>query len=204
MRIRRIVLVSACIAAFPALASAHPIKGVGDFYAGVLHPLTSLDFVLPVTALALLAGQQRREGAITALGVFPISAVIGAAISATLHISFVAFPNAAQWLGPALMSVAGLFVALSLRGPTLAVAALFAVSGLILGLSQGFEIRPAMSASKFVLGVGCCSLIVTTYGIGLVRRLQRPWTLIAVRVAGSWVAAAGLMVLALAGNHAQR
>ncbi len=202
MQIRRIVLVSACIATFPALASAHPIKGVGDFYAGVLHPLTSLDFILPLIALALFAGQQRREAAIAALAAFPIALMVSAATIALLYVSSNWLPRAAEWLGPAVMSITGICVALSWRAPTMAAAALFTVYGFILGSTQGLEISSTMSAPKFILGVGCAGLIVTTYGIGLVRRLQRPWTRIAVRVVGSWVAATGLMVMALARNQA--
>jgi hydrogenase/urease accessory protein HupE len=37
-------------------------------------------------------------------------------------------------------------------------------------------------------------LALGTYGIGLARRLTRPWTLIAVRVVGSWIAAVGILV----------
>jgi len=200
MQFRRIVVVSAYIAASPLLVSAHPIKGVGDFYAGMLHPLISLDFVLPMIALALFAGQQQRKAATAAVASLPTALVIGAAVPAVFYCSFAA----PEWLGPALMSVAGLCVALSLRAHTMVAAAVFAIFGFILGISQGLEITPAMSASKFILGVGCCGLLLTTYGIGFVRRLRRPWTLVAVRVAGSWVAAAGLMVLALSGSHAPR
>lgn len=201
---RRIAMVAAWIAAFPLLAVAHPIKGVGDFYAGMLHPLTSLDFVLPLIALALFAGQQRREAAIAALGVFPIALMASAATMAVLHISSTSLPHTMEWLGPAVMSVTGICVALSLRVPTLAAAPLFGICGFILGATQGLETSPTTSAPKFILGVGCAGLLVTAYGIGLVRRLQRPWAHIAVRVAGSWVAAAGLMVLALAKSQASR
>lgn len=41
MLTRRIVLTSVCLAALPTLASAHALKGVGDFYAGMLYPLTA-------------------------------------------------------------------------------------------------------------------------------------------------------------------
>ena len=204
MQIRRMILVGACIATFPPLASAHPIKGVGDFYDGVLHPLMSLDFALPLVALALLAGQQRREAATASLGAFPISLVVGAAIPVALHFSLTGLPGTAQWFGPVVMTLAGVCVALSLQGSTRAIALLFSILGLILGATQGIEISPTMSAPKFVLGVGCSSLIVTAYGIGLVRWLRRPWIQIAFRVAGSWIAAAGLMVLALTGNRLPR
>src|SRR3569833_1114397 len=103
MQIRRILVASACLAAFPTLAQAHALKGVGDFYSGMLHPLTSLDFVLPLIALALFVGQQRRQAAIWALGAFPISVMAGAATAAMLHLSFASLP-AAEWLAPAVMT----------------------------------------------------------------------------------------------------
>jgi hypothetical protein len=101
---RRIVLAIACIAAFPVLATAHALKGVSNFYAGMLHPLTSLEFVLPLIALALFAGQQRREAAIAALAAFPISLVASASITAAFHLSFSSLHGTWEWLGPAVMS----------------------------------------------------------------------------------------------------
>jgi urease accessory protein len=154
MQVRRLVLASVCIAVFPVLASAHALKGVGDFYAGMLHPLTSLEFVLPLIALALFAGQQRREAAIAALGAFPISLMAGATVTAGLGLSLASLP-VAEWLGPAVMTLAGLCVALSLRGPAMAVAALFTICGFILGSTQGLEITSAMSAPRFIVGAGC-------------------------------------------------
>ena len=42
----------------PARASAHLVNtDVGEFYAGMLHPLTSAEHQLPILALALLASQ---------------------------------------------------------------------------------------------------------------------------------------------------
>jgi hypothetical protein len=38
---------------------------------------------------------------------------------------------------------------------------------------------------------------VTTYGIGIVRRLNAPWAQIGIRVAGSWIAAVSILVLGL-------
>src|ERR1700736_6187690 len=76
------VLLAALI--LPAIADAHPIKGVGDFYAGMLHPLTALDFLLPWIALALFAGQQGRRTALLTLAFFPLSLVSGAGVSMIL------------------------------------------------------------------------------------------------------------------------
>jgi len=60
----------------PAAVAAHPMKGVGDFYSGMLHPLTALEFLLSWVALAMFAGQQGRKTALLTLAIFPIRACI--------------------------------------------------------------------------------------------------------------------------------
>jgi len=197
MRTIRIAIASACFTALPSLATAHPLTGVGDFYAGMLHPLTSLEFAVPLIALALFAGQQRRVAAIIALASFPVAVMAGAASSVLFSPSSGPSVIATGWAGPAIMAVSGLCVALAWQSPAIGAAALFSLFGFLLGVTQGAEITATMSAPKFILGVGCLGLIVMGYGIGLVRKLRWPWTHVAVRVVGSWVAAAGLMVLAL-------
>ena len=64
----------------PAVVAAHPMKGVGDFYSGMLHPLTALEFLLSWIALALFAGQQGRKAALLTLAIFPSALVLGASL----------------------------------------------------------------------------------------------------------------------------
>jgi hypothetical protein len=76
------VLLASLIALLsPSIASAHPIRGVGDFYAGMLHPLTALEFLLPWIALSLFAGQQGRSAALLTLALFPLALVSGTGLS---------------------------------------------------------------------------------------------------------------------------
>jgi urease accessory protein len=44
-------------------------------------------------------------------------------------------------------------------------------------------------------GVACAVFGVVSLGAGLVVSLQHPWTRVAIRVAGSWIAATGLLML---------
>jgi urease accessory protein len=56
-----------------------------------------------------------------------------------------------------------------------------------------------MKAYLFILGVGLAGLVVTGYGLVVtdyVLRKNVGWMRIAVRVAGSWIAAIGMLVLA--------
>lgn len=175
----------------PTVAGAHPIKGVGDFYAGMLHPLTALEFLLPWIALALFAGQQGRRAALLTLGIFPLALMSGAVLA--LNIPPLAWvPD----FNLAVIPLLGLAVALALSCPSKVTAILVTVVGLLHGLANGSEITVAMSPWRFIPGLAAVAILVLTYGIGLVRSLEKPWTRIAVRVAGSWIAATGIMVCA--------
>lgn len=175
----------------PSVADAHPIKGVGDFYAGMLHPLTALEFLLPWIALALFAGQQGRKAALLTLGIFPLALMSGAVLAL-----IVPLPAWVPEINLALIPLLGLGVALALSCPSIVTALLVTVVGLLHGLANGSEITAAMSPWRFIPGLAAVAILVLTYGIGLVRSLEKPWTGIAVRVAGSWIAAAGIMVCA--------
>jgi urease accessory protein len=176
---------------FPAVAAAHPIKGVGDFYAGMLHPLTALEFLLPWIALALFAGQQGRKAALLTLAIFPVALICGAALAVTVQpASWVAAINLVT------IPILGLAVASAYPYPSAVTIAFVMIIGLLHGLANGAELTATMSPFRFIPGLACAAILVLAYGIGLVRSLHKPWTLVAVRVVGSWIAAAGIMVCA--------
>jgi urease accessory protein len=176
----------------PVVAGAHLVDArFGDFYAGLIHPVTALEHVFVFVAMGLLAGQQGPRGARWVLAGFA-AALIGG-VAAGLH-------TGAGWVvsvnGISFVAIGGL-VALDRRLPLVAVAALAGVCGLTHGLANGAAARPDMVAFNFVSGVVSAGVIVVSLGAGLVLGLQRPWTKTAVRVVGSWIAAIGLMTMAL-------
>ena len=176
----------------PAAVAAHPMKGVGDFYSGMLHPLTALEFLLSWIALAMFAGQQGSKTALFTLAIFPSALVLGASLGAVL-------PSPA-WLpvmNLVLIPILGLAVVLAISFPTPATVILVALVGLLHGLANGAEITAPVSPWRFIPGLAIIAVLVLAYGIGLVRSAKKPWTRIAVRVAGSWITAAGIMVCAL-------
>ena len=187
----RLSMMLLAVLLLPTIAAAHPIKGVGDFYAGMLHPLTALDFLLPWIALALFAGQQGRKGALLVLGTFPASILLGAVLA-------VAFPEPA-WLSAANLAIIpllGLAVALAFSYPNSLVVILAASVGLIQGMANGGEITGTVSPWRFIPGLTTVAILIIAYGIGVVRSLKEPWTRVAVRVAGSWIAAIGILICA--------
>jgi urease accessory protein len=187
----RTLVVLLAVVLLPAIADAHPIKGVGDFYAGMLHPLTALDFLLPWIALALFAGQQKRNGALLTLVVFPVAIILGAVLAL-----LISQPSWLTGASLAIIPLLGFSVALAFSCPDSLVVVLAVVVGVIQGLANGAEITASVSPWRFIPGLGTVAVLVIAYGIGVLRSLEKPWARVAVRVAGSWIGAIGIMICA--------
>jgi urease accessory protein len=191
-RLTIIFEVQAMLLLWPRHALAHPMKGVGDFYAGMLHPVTAIDSVLPMIALGLLAGQQCRRTAIGILASFPVAIFIGSLLGLIVPVS-----TDGAIMETAVMAVLGIFVAANWELPIQLAVGLSAVLGIAIGWANGGELGPETSVYRFIPGEVLVSLLLISYGIGLVRRITFPWAKIAFRVAGSWIAAIGILILGL-------
>jgi hydrogenase/urease accessory protein HupE len=89
----------------------------------------------------------------------------------------------------------GVLTAASARlGPVL-VAVLAAGLGITHGWLNGAGIAVAGREASGLLGIAGTTFIIVALASALVVSLHRPWTRIAVRVAGSWFAAVGLLML---------
>jgi urease accessory protein len=191
--VRKTIMCAAALGTLaPLPAFAHPMQGVGDFYAGILHPVISMETVLPLVALSLLAGQQQRETAIHLLAAFPASLIAGALL-ATLG-------NAPSYLGIVQLILTagfGILVALARRVPGWLLIAMGTGLGISVGWATAAELVGQVSRFQFVAGLAMVGLLLLVYGNGLVRNLNREWAQIAVRVVGSWIAAVSILVLGL-------
>jgi urease accessory protein len=176
----------------PLPAFAHPMQGVGDFYAGMLHPVVSIETVLPIVALSLLAGQQRRKTAIHLLAAFPAALIVGALLAS--------LRDAPPLLGIVQLILTagfGILVAFARRVPSWLLVALGVVLGISAGWANAAELVGQASRFRFIAGLAVVGLLLLVYGNGLVRNLKWEWTQIAVRVVGSWIAAVSILVLGL-------
>ena len=181
----------------PGLSHAHSVvKGAGDFYAGVLHPLTSLEHVLTFVALGLLAGQQGKKSELV-LPVFGLALVIGATAALWVALPYVGLLNIVSAV------LFGSLLAAAWPLPSL----IFYGIAVLFGLSHGFANGSAMSEGikpyLFVAGVGLAGLAVSAYCMMIsdyLLRRKANWMHIAVRVAGSWIAAIGLLSIAIGGK----
>lgn len=179
------------VAVSPVIASAHPMPGVSDFYAGMLHPVTSIESLLPLIALGLMAGQQRREAAIGMLIALPLVLVAGAAAALLLPM-----PSSVAWINLLWMPALGVLVAWAPGIPVNAAVAIAIGPALTIGWANGTEVGQ-MSALRFIPGLALSGLMLMTYATGGIRRLEAAWMRIAVRVFGSWIAAVGVLALSL-------
>jgi hydrogenase/urease accessory protein HupE len=164
--------------------------GMGPLYDGLMHFLMSPEDFLPVLALALLAGLRGAAYGRRALFTLPAAWLVGG----------LAGISAAARNGNALVSAAwflllgGLLAAdakLSLRVTT----ALAALLGLYHGYLNGTGMGQFRTAAVALLGLVFAVFILVALAAAFVVRLHAHWARIAVRVAGSWIAASGLLML---------
>jgi hydrogenase/urease accessory protein HupE len=179
------------LAATAERAEAHLVNtGLGPFYDGLSHLFISPEDLLAVLALGLLAGlggpRYGRLVLFSLTGAWMAGGFVGLAQRSEMTLQLaVILP----------FLVAGALVALDRRLPVGVVIGL-AVG---LGLAHGFLNGTAMVAARIgtlgLVGIGSAVFIMTAIVAAFVVWLQAAWARIGVRVAGSWIAAIGLLML---------
>ncbi|TFH33391.1 MAG: hypothetical protein E4G97_00635 [Deltaproteobacteria bacterium] len=186
----RVVLpLCVCVLLRPSDAAAHLVTtGMGPVYDGIGHLLLTPEDLIPVLALALFAGLRGAAPGRRAMFLLPVAWLAGGLVG--LRVSAVpAFPVPAfSFL------ILGALVASDLRLPANGVAVLSVVLGLVHGVLNGAALRQG-AGGLGLLGIMAALFVLVALVSAFVVSLKRPWTRIAVRVAGSWVAASGLLLL---------
>ena len=173
----------------PRSAAAHLVTtGLGPVYDGIGHLVLTLEDLIPVLALALLAGLRGPLAGRRTLFILPAAWLAGGFIGTQAGVT-PSFPVAALSF-----IVLGVFTATDLQLPTKAVTALAVVLGLLHGFLNGVALREGAGLLGLV-GIAVTLFILTALVAAFVVSLRRPWTKIAVRVAGSWIAAMGLLMI---------
>ncbi len=183
------------LAASPA--EAHIVSSrLGDFYAGALHPLMALEDLVQWLALGLLAGMQDPKRGRWVVAGFPLGLLAGVALT---HAGLLPAPP--RLFDGGGMVVLGLLLALAIDLPAAAVAGL----AVLLGVARGSANIDGLDAANDVVLFGAGMLLSGYAAATLIsaatlafRRNGAGWRRIAVRAAGSWIAAVGCMLLAFA------
>lgn len=181
----------ALAAAIAAPAHAHLVEtGFGAFYDGIAHVVVTPADLLVVVALALLAGQQGTRAARYALVALPVAWLVGGVIGAR-------WPSLATLplLTTLSFALAGALVTLDARVRDAGVAALAIAAGVLHGLVNGATMTPEGVGGLALGGAICAIFFLTAILSAEVTALPAGWPRIVVRVAGSWIAATGLLML---------
>ncbi len=187
----RVALGTLGLLLLPATSHAHLVNtGLGPFYDGVSHFALTPEDLFPAIAMALLAGQKGARTGRLALFALPGAWLLGG-------LAGLAFPTIST--GTVLTTVSFL----ALGGLVAADARLRPewVTGLalVVGLLHGYLNGSAMAAAKLgalgLVGIVSTLFVVVALAAALVVAIRAPWGRIAVRVAGSWIAAIGLLLL---------
>ena len=196
--LRRLSLSAAMFAAAAAPAFAHldPLEH-GSVLAGISHPLFGIDHVLAMLAVGLWAAQLARSGdnksdSRRALWLVPL-AFVG---TMTLGFAAGAAGLPLPFVEPAILAsvvALGLVVALSVRLPASACAAVVGVFALFHGHAHGSELGTA-GALQFGLGFVAATALLHLAGIGIGLAASRFGVAIT-RVLGLLTSLAGLSLV---------
>ena len=176
----------------PSAVQAHLVNsGLGPFYDGSLHLLLSPGDLLGVIAIALLAGLQGPKTGRLVTMILPVcwllAGLVGMQLPAMLDL---------PWLTMLAFAILGLLVAADVKLPPAAVALLAALYGLLQGLQNGSALASIGADLTALFGIVMTSLVIALLLAAAVVLLHAPWARILIRVAGSWLAAVGMMMLA--------
>jgi len=185
-----ILLASVVCLLQPGVADAHlPTIGLGPVYDGVFHLFLSPEDLIPVIALALLSGQRGAPFGRRALWLVPLAWFAGGMLG-----MFMGSGRGSALTCVSFLAVGGLVAANArISLPVLTVVA--TLLGCFHGYLNGAGINRFDDGTYALLGLALAVFVVVALFSSLVVPLRQQWTRVAVRVAGSWIAASGLLML---------
>jgi len=185
------IVAALAILLWPSISQAHLVNsGLGPFYDGISHLALSPDDLLSALALALLAGLSGAQAGRNVLFLLPPVWLLGGLFGLRME----------QEVSLALFSilsflVTGALVALDRRLPLLLISALTCCFGFLHGFLNGSAMAQAGSGFLALFGISVAVFLLVALISALVVSLRKQWERIAVRVAGSWITAIGLLML---------
>ena len=191
-RPHRLVLVIGGLALIscPSTAEAHLVTtGLGPLYDGLLHVALTPEDLVPVLALALLAGLRGVTHGRRALFVLPAAWLLGGVIGLAVHGGV-----SPRWTALSFVLLGGL-VALDASLPLGVMTLLAALLGLGHGYLDGSSLAGPGLGAVGLLGMVAAVFTLVALVASVVAPLRAVWTRLVVRVAGSWIAAIGLLLV---------
>ncbi len=173
----------------PIRAGAHLVtSGLGPVYDGMEHMMLSPEQWIMVAGLGLLAGMSGPATGRSVLFLFPGAWLLGGGAG-----YFLQFALSPLFSAAALMIVGGL-VAADLKAGRNIVAAIAVGLGFLQGYLNGVSFSAVDGAPLALLGASVAAFVIVALGAGLVVNAGG-WRRMVVRVAGSWMAAIGILLV---------
>jgi hypothetical protein len=175
----------------PGAAHAHLVTtGLGPVYDGISHLFVTFDDLLPVVAMALLAGLNGPAAGRRALFTLPLAWLVGGAAGYASGVALL--PAGITSLS---LLALGILTAADLKLAPSVLTALAVILGGVRGWLNGAGIAAGGRESRGLIGITVAIFVLAALVSASVVPLRRPWARIVVRVAGSWIAAIGLLLL---------
>lgn len=175
----------------PLPARAHLVAtGIGPYFDGIAHTFVSLEDALAMAGAAVLAGLNGKAAARAAVIIYPLAWFAGTLFGMQIGV---------QSMQPSLSIVSflglGAAIAGRLRLNPAVIATLTFLVAFAFGFAASVDLSAVSSLSLFMMGsltamtmaMILISAIASSFGVGL--------SLIAMRALGSWLAAAGILML---------
>jgi hydrogenase/urease accessory protein HupE len=188
---------SMTLAFWPSGAEAHLVTtGLGPVYDGLSHFVLAPEDLVPALALALLAGLRGAAHGRRVLFVLPAAWLVGGILGLAGHGGVSPVMTAASFV------VLGGLVATDAKLPLAMTTVLAAMLGLAHGYSNGTALAEPGPALLGLVGIVVAAFSFIALAASVVVPLRAAWARVIVRVAGSWVAATGLLLLGWAARPA--
>jgi urease accessory protein len=171
-------------------AEAHLLKSTGaGWMQGFEHPFSGLDHILAMVAVGVWAAQTGRP----ALWVLPVAFPLAMAVGGLLGIAGVPMPGIEAGIAASVL-ILGLLIAVQAKPPLAASVILVAFFAVFHGHAHGTEFPPAASPVLYGLGFVVATAILHLIGLGIGHVMRLPKGMLAIRIGGGAIAAAGLFL----------
>lgn len=188
---RRAAAAAVALVLTAAPASAHLVQtGFGAFYDGLVHLVATPADLLVVLGLGLLAGLCGKPAARTTLLALPAAWLAAGLLGRSVpQVGELALATTAT------LVVVGGLVACDARLSRGQMLGLAVAVGALHGLANGATLAPGGAEPLALCGAALAAFTLASLVPARVVGLRAAWQRIAVRVAGSWIAAIGVLLL---------
>ena len=173
---------------WPSYASAHLVTtGLGPVYDGIGHLVMTPEDLVPVLTIALFAGLRGAAPGRRALFLLPLAWFAGGLLGVVIE-GLPALPVSAISF-----FILGVLVAADLKLSQKSFTAIVVVVGFVHGVLNGVALKEGAGILGLI-GIMATLFVIVAIVSAFIVSLRKPWTKIVVRVAGSWVAAMGMLM----------